>query len=318
MIPKVRCALDAVRAGVEQVHVIDGRGRHALCSRSSPIAASAPNPCPGGGAGERLERWRAHGARARAASLARPEALRPGRSGRAILRVLSVPAEAAGRRLDVFVTSQLKRTSRTRAQHHRGRGVRSEGRRRGRTTSSRGRSHLALARAIEARRDATARRSLKTNTCSSTSHARRRSSDGTLPPPHGHQASTRRTPDEFVASCIGSTARPAVSSWSPIDRIGTRVRACSRSHAARTATIRSARRTSFSRGVPNGGLDLHRSSSTPKTPARQDAHRQTGVGRAATTDIEVLEERAGRARALRAHTGRQHQIRVHLAALGAR
>jgi len=30
MIPKVRCALDAVNAGVEQVHVIDGRRRHAL------------------------------------------------------------------------------------------------------------------------------------------------------------------------------------------------------------------------------------------------------------------------------------------------
>jgi acetylglutamate kinase len=30
MIPKVRCALDAVKAGVEQVHVIDGRRRHAL------------------------------------------------------------------------------------------------------------------------------------------------------------------------------------------------------------------------------------------------------------------------------------------------
>jgi acetylglutamate kinase len=30
MIPKVRCALEAVRTGVEQVHVIDGRRRHAL------------------------------------------------------------------------------------------------------------------------------------------------------------------------------------------------------------------------------------------------------------------------------------------------
>jgi acetylglutamate kinase len=30
MIPKVRCALDAVASGVEQVHVIDGRRRHAL------------------------------------------------------------------------------------------------------------------------------------------------------------------------------------------------------------------------------------------------------------------------------------------------
>jgi acetylglutamate kinase len=30
MIPKVRCALEAVQAGVEQVHVIDGRRRHAL------------------------------------------------------------------------------------------------------------------------------------------------------------------------------------------------------------------------------------------------------------------------------------------------
>jgi acetylglutamate kinase len=30
MIPKVRCALDAVQSGVEQVHVIDGRRRHAL------------------------------------------------------------------------------------------------------------------------------------------------------------------------------------------------------------------------------------------------------------------------------------------------
>ncbi|HEX3774135.1 MAG TPA: acetylglutamate kinase [Polyangiaceae bacterium] len=30
MIPKVRCALDAVNAGVEKVHVIDGRRKHAL------------------------------------------------------------------------------------------------------------------------------------------------------------------------------------------------------------------------------------------------------------------------------------------------
>jgi acetylglutamate kinase len=30
MIPKVRCALEAVQAGVEQVHVIDGRRKHAL------------------------------------------------------------------------------------------------------------------------------------------------------------------------------------------------------------------------------------------------------------------------------------------------
>jgi acetylglutamate kinase len=30
MIPKVRCALDAVSAGVEKVHIIDGRRRHAL------------------------------------------------------------------------------------------------------------------------------------------------------------------------------------------------------------------------------------------------------------------------------------------------
>jgi acetylglutamate kinase len=30
MIPKVRCALDAVDLGVEKVHVIDGRTRHAL------------------------------------------------------------------------------------------------------------------------------------------------------------------------------------------------------------------------------------------------------------------------------------------------
>ncbi len=30
MIPKVRCALDAVEAGVEKVHIIDGRHRHAL------------------------------------------------------------------------------------------------------------------------------------------------------------------------------------------------------------------------------------------------------------------------------------------------
>jgi acetylglutamate kinase len=30
MIPKVRCALDAVRLGVEKIHIIDGRQRHAL------------------------------------------------------------------------------------------------------------------------------------------------------------------------------------------------------------------------------------------------------------------------------------------------
>ncbi|HEY4159115.1 MAG TPA: acetylglutamate kinase, partial [Polyangiaceae bacterium] len=30
MIPKVRCALDAVNGGVEKVHILDGRRRHAL------------------------------------------------------------------------------------------------------------------------------------------------------------------------------------------------------------------------------------------------------------------------------------------------
>ena len=30
MIPKVRCALDAVARGVQKVHIIDGRCRHAL------------------------------------------------------------------------------------------------------------------------------------------------------------------------------------------------------------------------------------------------------------------------------------------------
>ena len=29
MIPKVQCGLDAISAGVEKVHVIDGRTRHA-------------------------------------------------------------------------------------------------------------------------------------------------------------------------------------------------------------------------------------------------------------------------------------------------
>ena len=30
MIPKVRCALDAVHGGVEKVHIIDGKRKHAL------------------------------------------------------------------------------------------------------------------------------------------------------------------------------------------------------------------------------------------------------------------------------------------------
>jgi hypothetical protein len=42
MIPKLSCALDAVEGGVEKVHVIDGRLRHALLLEISPIEASAP------------------------------------------------------------------------------------------------------------------------------------------------------------------------------------------------------------------------------------------------------------------------------------
>jgi acetylglutamate kinase len=30
MVPKVRCALDAVDGGVEKVHIVDGRRKHAL------------------------------------------------------------------------------------------------------------------------------------------------------------------------------------------------------------------------------------------------------------------------------------------------
>ena len=30
MIPKVQCALEAVAGGVEKVHIVDGRARHAL------------------------------------------------------------------------------------------------------------------------------------------------------------------------------------------------------------------------------------------------------------------------------------------------
>ena len=43
MIPKVECCLDALRAGVAQAHIIDGRvSPRGTAARSSPTLASAP------------------------------------------------------------------------------------------------------------------------------------------------------------------------------------------------------------------------------------------------------------------------------------
>jgi 23S rRNA pseudouridine1911/1915/1917 synthase len=252
----------------------------------------------------------------------RPEGVSEG----AILRVLLVPAEAAGRRLDVFVTSQLRRTSRTRAQHIIEAGAYDPDGRRLRPND----------RVREGDRVLLWREPFE--------------EPGEMPPLgviyedehllvidkpplvavhptaryHHHTVIKRlrvERPDEFVALVHR------------IDRETSGILLVARSIEAERAfkrlledrTLRgdaaaSVRKTylAITRGVPEGTeialpleLDAENSLRVKMRVSRP------GFGLAATTGIEVVGERSGYALVrCELHTGRQHQIRVHLAAVG--
>lgn len=252
----------------------------------------------------------------------RPEGVSEG----AILRVLLVPAEAAGRRLDVFVTSQLRRTSRTRARQ------------------------IVEAGAY----DPTGRR-LRPND-------RVREGDrvllwrepfeepGEMPPLgfvyedehllvidkpplvavhptaryHHHTVIKRlraERPDEFVA--LVHRLDRETSGILLVARSLDSERAFKRLLEDRTlrgATVGVVEKTylAITRGVPHEtsvNLPLELDANNPLRVKMRVA--APGHGLAATTGIELIAERSGYALVRCAlHTGRQHQIRVHLAALG--
>jgi 23S rRNA pseudouridine1911/1915/1917 synthase len=258
---------------------------------------------------------------------AEAEPRRPaGVSEGAILRVLSVPAEAAGRRLDVFVTSQLRRTSRTRAQH-----------------------------IIEAGAyDPTGRR-LRPND-------RVREGDrimlwrepfeepGEMPPLgvlyeddhllvidkpplvavhptaryHHHTVIKRlrvERPDEFLA--LVHRIDRETSGILLIARSIDAERAFKRLLEDRTlrgSTAGAVGKTylAITHGVPRASLVQLPLELDPNNPLRVKMRiAPPGQGLAASTAVAVEAERAGYALVCcELHTGRQHQIRVHLAALG--
>jgi 23S rRNA pseudouridine1911/1915/1917 synthase len=245
------------------------------------------------------------------------------------LRVLLVPAEAAGRRLDVFVKSQLRRTSRTRAQH-----------------------------IIEAGAyDASGRR-LRPNDRvreGDRIHLWREPFEENVPMPplgvlyedphllvidkpplvavhptaryHHHTVIKRLRadrPDEFVAlvhrldretSGILLVARSIES-----ERAFKRLLEERTLRGASASPAKEVRKTylAISRGVPNASVVELPLELDPDNPLRVKMRvAKPGTGLPSTTGLEVLGERRGYALVRCAlHTGRQHQIRVHLAALG--
>jgi 23S rRNA pseudouridine1911/1915/1917 synthase len=256
-----------------------------------------------------------------------PESHRPeGFSEGAILRVLSVPAEAAGRRLDVFVTSQLKRTSRTRAQVIIESGAYGADGRRLRPND----------RVREGDRILLWREPFE--------------EPGEMPalgfvyedehllvidkPPlvavhptaryHHHTVIKRlrvERPDEFLA--LVHRIDRETSGLLLVARSLDSERAFKRVLEERTLRGGSAAAVgktylAIARGVPAGTLvDLPLELDSENSLRVKMRVAAPGTGLPATTGIEVLEERAGYSLVrCELHTGRQHQIRVHLSALG--
>jgi 23S rRNA pseudouridine1911/1915/1917 synthase len=244
----------------------------------------------------------------------------------AILRVLSVPAEAAGRRLDVFVTSQLRRTSRTRAQHIIEAGAYDPSGRRLRPNDRvrEGDRILLWREPFEEAGDMPPLGVLYED-------------DHLLvidKPPlvavhptaryHHHTVIKRlrvERPDEFVA--LVHRIDRETSGILLVARSLDSERAFKRLLEDRTlrgATVGAVEKTylAITHGVPTASrvdwpleLDPHNSLRVKMRVAA------AGQGLAATTGLEVLAQRSGYALVRCAlHTGRQHQIRIHLAALG--
>ena len=242
------------------------------------------------------------------------------------MRVLLVPAEAAGRRLDVFVTSQLKRTSRTRAQHIIEAGA----------YDPEGRRLRPNDRVHEGDRILLWREPFE--------------EPGEMPalgliyedehllvidkPPlvavhptaryHHHTVIKRlrvERPDEFLA--LVHRIDRETSGLLLVARSIEAERAFKRMLEDRTLRASSSSPIgktylAITRGVPTGSVVSLPLELDPTNSLRVKMRIATlGSGLAATTGIEVTGERAGHALVrCELHTGRQHQIRVHLAALG--